>query len=136
MCKVNYSWPLNSRFELCGSSYKWIFFFSFNSKYCSISPSTVGWIHTSGTVDMEEPNTWRVYCKFFKANMSKCCSRANCICISSSIPHWPSLMYTHKSLHYIYALIYVVCLYIYTLLSLHIILHIYTYLYALIFICT
>lgn len=67
MCKASYSWPLNSRFELCGSSYKWIFFFfSFNSKYCSISPSTVGWIHTSGTVDMEEPNTWRVYCKFFK----------------------------------------------------------------------
>ena len=64
MCNVNYSWLLNSRFELGGSSYTWIFFF--NSKYCSIAPSIVGWIHTCGTVDMEQPNTRRVNCKLFK----------------------------------------------------------------------
>lgn len=45
-------------------------------------------------------------------------------------------LHTQKLALYIYALIYVVCLYIYTLLSLQIISHIHTYLYALIFLRT
>lgn len=64
--------------------------------------------------------------------MSTLCSRANYICLYFYILHWIFLIYTHKSLHYIYICFNICCMFIYLYFT--ILVNNFTYSY--IFVCS